>query len=69
MLLSFVVMVAFPALGLASTIVDTEADFSLLGQGINGIQYGYYDTGGLTGNFSTAGMYVNPLLSKLAFCF
>jgi hypothetical protein len=45
------------------TLLDTVADFSLAGEGTNGIQYGYYDSTGSTGNFSTAGMDVNPVSS------
>ncbi len=47
--------------GQAQTIVDTQTDFSLLGQGINGLQYGYYDSPGLTGSFTTANMVANPV--------
>lgn len=55
-LITLIVLSFAPTLLQAALLVDTEADFSLSGEGVNGIQYGYYDSGGLTGTFDTTGM-------------
>ncbi len=52
-----------PAHGDVILLADTQADFSLSGQGVNGFEYGVYNTAAnaTTGTFSTAGFVVSGL--------
>ena len=45
-------------------LLDSAAGFDLGGQNLNGIQYGYYDTAGYTGSFTSAGMTANPATGR-----
>lgn len=47
-----------------TVILNTESDFSLAGQGVNGLQYGYYDSYQTTGTFLTTDMAPDPALMR-----